>query len=151
MCVTSLLCGPWADLWPFFGLYCKRFPLYCFILGIYPTKTQSELVGQASSLKRKIIACPFLSCSSRWRYWVSVNPARENQPTEPSSGLLESEPSGRKSEASGKSATVPFGSILAAFDYFNTRVPTGGKIWPNNISRRNPCLRVLHITLLFPH
>ena len=28
MCVTSLLCGPWADLWPFNGLYCKRFSLY---------------------------------------------------------------------------------------------------------------------------
>ena len=24
MCVTSLLCGPWADFWPFYGLYCKR-------------------------------------------------------------------------------------------------------------------------------
>ena len=23
MCVMSLLCGPWADLWPFDGLYCK--------------------------------------------------------------------------------------------------------------------------------
>ena len=21
----SLLCGPWADLWPFYGLYCERF------------------------------------------------------------------------------------------------------------------------------
>ena len=28
MCVTSLLCGQWADLWPFFGWYCKRFSLY---------------------------------------------------------------------------------------------------------------------------
>ena len=28
ICVTSLLCGPWADLWPFYGLYCKRFSLY---------------------------------------------------------------------------------------------------------------------------
>ena len=28
LCVTSLLCGPWADLWPFYGLYCKRFSLY---------------------------------------------------------------------------------------------------------------------------
>ena len=28
MCVTSLLCGPWADLWPFYGLYCKQFSLY---------------------------------------------------------------------------------------------------------------------------
>ena len=27
MLVTSLLCGPWADLWPFYGLYCKRFSL----------------------------------------------------------------------------------------------------------------------------
>ena len=25
MCVTSLLCGPWADLWPFYGLCRKRF------------------------------------------------------------------------------------------------------------------------------
>ena len=115
------------------------------------TQTLSELVGHASPLKRKIIGCPFLSYSSRGRYWVSVNPARENQPTEPSSGLLESEPNGRKSKASGKSTTVPFGRILAAFDYLNTRVPNCGKIWPNNISYRNSCLRVLHITLLFPH
>ena len=27
MCVTSLLCGLWADLWPFYWLYCKRFSL----------------------------------------------------------------------------------------------------------------------------
>ena len=27
-CVTPLLCGPWADLWPFYGLYCKQFSLY---------------------------------------------------------------------------------------------------------------------------
>ena len=27
MCVTSLLCGPWADLLPFHWLYCKRFSL----------------------------------------------------------------------------------------------------------------------------
>ena len=26
MCVTSLLCGPRADLWPFYGFLCK--PLY---------------------------------------------------------------------------------------------------------------------------
>ena len=25
ICVTSLLCGPWADLWPCYGWYCKRF------------------------------------------------------------------------------------------------------------------------------
>ena len=28
MCVTSLLCSPWADLWPFYGFLCKRFSLY---------------------------------------------------------------------------------------------------------------------------
>ena len=28
MCVTSLLCGPPADLWPFYGFLCKRFSLY---------------------------------------------------------------------------------------------------------------------------
>ena len=27
MRVTSLLCGPWADWWPSYGLYCKRFSL----------------------------------------------------------------------------------------------------------------------------
>ena len=27
MCVTSLLCGPQADLWPFHGVLCKRFSL----------------------------------------------------------------------------------------------------------------------------
>ena len=29
MCVTSLLCGPWAGLWPFtvYELYCKRYSL----------------------------------------------------------------------------------------------------------------------------
>ena len=30
MCVTSLLGGPWADLWPFYGLYSKPCkPVYC--------------------------------------------------------------------------------------------------------------------------
>ena len=24
MCVTSLLCGPRVDLWPFYGFLCKR-------------------------------------------------------------------------------------------------------------------------------
>ena len=27
MCITFLLCGPWADFWPFNELYCKRFSL----------------------------------------------------------------------------------------------------------------------------
>ena len=28
MCVTSLLCGPRADLWPFYEFLCKQFSLY---------------------------------------------------------------------------------------------------------------------------
>ena len=24
ICVTPLLCGPWAELWPFDGFFCKR-------------------------------------------------------------------------------------------------------------------------------
>ena len=28
MCVTSLLCGPRAELWPFYGFLCKRVSLY---------------------------------------------------------------------------------------------------------------------------
>ena len=28
ICVTSLLCGPRADLWPFYGFLFKRFSLY---------------------------------------------------------------------------------------------------------------------------
>ena len=36
MCVTSLLCGPRADLWPFYGFLCKRFSLYIrFTPGVY--------------------------------------------------------------------------------------------------------------------
>ena len=27
MCMTRLLCGPRADLWPFYGFLCKRFSL----------------------------------------------------------------------------------------------------------------------------
>ena len=35
-CVTSLLCGPRADLWPFYGFLCKRFSLY---IKVYREKT----------------------------------------------------------------------------------------------------------------
>ena len=28
MCVTSILSGPRADLWPFYGFLCKQFSLY---------------------------------------------------------------------------------------------------------------------------
>ena len=41
MCVTSLLGGPWADLCPFYGLYCKRSSLYIKVYGkpLYREKT----------------------------------------------------------------------------------------------------------------
>ena len=36
MCVTSFLCGPRADLWPFYGFLCKRFSGY---IKVYTEKT----------------------------------------------------------------------------------------------------------------
>ena len=37
MCVTSLLCGPRADLWPFYEFLCKRFSLYIRVCNmVYP-------------------------------------------------------------------------------------------------------------------
>ena len=35
MCVTSLLCGPRADLWPIYGFLCKRISLYIEVLPLY--------------------------------------------------------------------------------------------------------------------
>ena len=37
MCLKSLLCGPRANLWPFYELYCKRFSLYIYgrFMGFY--------------------------------------------------------------------------------------------------------------------
>ena len=34
MCVTSLLCGQRADLWPFYGFLSKRFSLYIKVYGL---------------------------------------------------------------------------------------------------------------------
>ena len=42
MCVTSLLCGPWADLWPFYGFLCKRLSLY---IKVY-LKTHKTAINQ---------------------------------------------------------------------------------------------------------
>ena len=39
MCVTSLLCGPRADLWPFYGFLCKRFSLY---IKVYRLRTNAD-------------------------------------------------------------------------------------------------------------
>ena len=39
MCVTSLLCGPRADLSPFYGFLCKRFSLYIKVYREIPSAT----------------------------------------------------------------------------------------------------------------
>ena len=41
MFVTSLLRGPWANLWPVYGLYCKRFSL-----AIYKVYIERENLAQ---------------------------------------------------------------------------------------------------------
>ena len=39
-CVTSLLGGPWDDLWPFYGFLCERFSLYIKVyIAVYREKT----------------------------------------------------------------------------------------------------------------
>ena len=44
MCVTSLLCGPRADLWPFYGFLCKRFSLYIKV-NVYIERNPFIFVG----------------------------------------------------------------------------------------------------------
>ena len=41
MCVTSVLCGRRADLWPFYGFLCKRFSVYIkvYLNPLYRGKT----------------------------------------------------------------------------------------------------------------
>ena len=39
MCVTSLLCGPRADLWPIYGFLCKQFSLYTKVKPLYTLVT----------------------------------------------------------------------------------------------------------------
>ena len=47
-CVTSLLCGPRADLWPFYGFLCKRFSVY---IKVYQG-------GHSSEVARLIVVLP---------------------------------------------------------------------------------------------
>ena len=46
MCITSLLCGPRVDLWPFCGFLCKRFSFY--------VKFTKNEVGHSSEAARLI-------------------------------------------------------------------------------------------------
>ena len=43
-CVTSLLCGPRVDLWPFYGFLCKRFSLYIKVYQGWARKTAVNLL-----------------------------------------------------------------------------------------------------------
>ena len=50
-CVTSLLCGPWVDLWPFYGKYCKRFSLYRAFSLTWPASMQIyQIYGNKESV-----------------------------------------------------------------------------------------------------
>ena len=42
MCVTSLLCGPRADLWPFYGFLRKRFSLYIKVYRGWPLQRRGS-------------------------------------------------------------------------------------------------------------
>ena len=44
MCVTSLQCGPRADLWTFYGFLCKRFSFYMKVyLCLYELQVRANL------------------------------------------------------------------------------------------------------------
>ena len=66
MCVTSLLCGPWADLWPFYGLYCKQFSLYIKFYQCWglqrsgPTDSPKENGRKFAPGKRRSFGFPFV-------------------------------------------------------------------------------------------
>ena len=80
--------------------------------------------------------------------WVSVNPARENQQTVPSSGSLKSESSGRKSKARDKRATVRL-TLFWLFPYVGTYL---WKKIDQTIYPTETCVfrkRVLYIIILF--
>ena len=49
MSVTSLLCGPWADLWPFYGLYCQRFQFSLLTLWLFRTWTTVKSYGTSNT------------------------------------------------------------------------------------------------------
>ena len=65
VCVTSLLCVPWADLWPFNGLYCKRFSLYIKVYQAWSPKTiQWNPINTVTNGPKKKMAV-----TTRWRYY----------------------------------------------------------------------------------
>ena len=47
----SCTCGPWADLWPFYGKYCKRFSLYRAFSLTWPASMQIyQIYGNKESV-----------------------------------------------------------------------------------------------------
>ena len=66
MCVTSLLCCPWTNLWPFQGLYCKRISLYIHkLFTVQPINRPMDYTGEMKHILCKV-SC-FLLKSFRFR------------------------------------------------------------------------------------
>ena len=65
MCVTSLLCGPLADLWLFYGLYCKRFSLSTLCKGLPRLGTPAKRPDRSTGGKRPIVLLSIRDLSSR--------------------------------------------------------------------------------------
>ena len=62
MCVTSLLCGPQADLWPFYGFSCKRFSLYINV--------PQRRWGRRNVCRSQAISCLFFTFDETMSYWI---------------------------------------------------------------------------------
>ena len=58
-CVTSLLCGPRTDLWPFYGFLCKRFSLYFRVTQYYWDKKLLVITEVAIALLFSITECKY--------------------------------------------------------------------------------------------
>ena len=58
-CVLRLsgTCGPWADLWPFYGKYCKRFSLYKSVF-THVASLYANLWKQRKGLHKKRVQLP---------------------------------------------------------------------------------------------
>ena len=67
MCVPSLLCGQWTDLWPFYGLYGKRFSLYIKVRKPYATMPMFA-DAHISSFNLWLNACPFIYLNPEKKY-----------------------------------------------------------------------------------
>ena len=106
MCVTSLLGGSWADLWPFYGLCCERFSLYIEEKSTLGTRGFSWAVSgfgqvlKSGSLKK---SSPLVS-SAFGRTRVGLWPTKRSSPSHAWKNLwyLGKEERGKRKEERGK-------------------------------------------------